>query len=133
MEKEFKKIKVILNRLHDLQANHLASFDKAYLPDLEKQSEQRNIEVEKLMKRVGKLVKLSKSKRTAETESLLIFLNDRITELLEQNNALATKASEVRNNIKNNMKKISKGTKVIGSYRSSKAASCKTRVINITN
>lgn len=133
MEKEFKKTKVILNRLHDLQASHLASFDKADLPDLEKQSAQRNIEVKKLMKRVGKLIKLSKIKNTAETESLLIFLNDRITELLEQNNALETKVTEVKNNIKNNMKQVSKGTKVIGSYRSSKAASYKPRVMNITS
>ena len=132
MEKEFKKTKDILNRLHDLQVSHLASFDKADLPDLEKQSEQRNIEVEKLMKRVGKLVKLSKIKRTAETESLLVFLNDRITQLLEQNNALVTKASEVKNSIKNNMKQVSKGTNVIGSYRSSKAASYQAKVINIT-
>lgn len=133
MEKEFKKTKVILNRLYDLQASHLASFDKADLPDLEKQSAQRNIEVKKLMKRVGKLIKLSKIKNTAETESLLVFFNDRITELLEQNNALETKVTEVKNNIKNNMKQVSKGTKVIGSYRSLKAASYKPGVINITS
>lgn len=132
MEKEFKKVKVILNRLQDLHASHLAAFDKADLPDLEKQSAQRNIEVEKLMKSVGKLATLAQIKNTAEAESILVFLNDRIIELLEQNNALEIKATEVKNNIKNNMKQISKGTKVIGSYRSSKAASYEPRVINIT-
>ena len=133
MEKEFKNIKEILNRLQGLQENHLESFDKKALPDLEKQSVERNIEVEKLMKSVSDFVKITENKNSENTESMIHILNDRITTLLEQNKALETKVHLFRDGIKNEMKQVATGRKVIQSYQSSTAVSNNPNVISITN
>ena len=133
MKKNFKAVEETLNRLYHLQADHLASFDKQALPDLEQQSAEREIEVSRLMRNVNTLVKQLETETGAETESMLFFLKDRVTGLLEQNSALELKAHAVRDNIKNRMKQVSKGTSVIGSYRSSAAAAHTPKVISITN
>jgi len=131
MEKKIKAVEETLNRLYALQANHLASFGKQALPDLEKQSAERNIEVARLIRNVNTLLKRIEIKTEADTESMF-FLNDRITGLLEQNKALEKKVHAVRENIKKNIKQVVKGKTVIGSYRSS-AAAYTPRVISISN
>ncbi len=133
MEKKLKKVEETLNRLDDLHRTHMESFDKEVLPDLEKQSAERAIEVDRLMKRVGGLVKLAQTQTRATTESMMLSLNDRVTILLEQNKALRTKVKASRGQIENNLKQISKGKKVISSYRSSAAVSNNPRVLSITN
>ena len=135
MRKNFKAVEETLNRLHDLQADHLASFDEQALPDLEQQSAERDIEVSRLIRNVNTLVKQleTETETGAEAESMLFFLNNRVTKLLEQNRALEVKVHAVRDNIKNRMKQVSKGTSVIGSYRSSAAAAYAPKVISITN
>ena len=133
MKKNFKAVEDTLNRLYDLQTDHLASFDKQDLPDLEQQSAERGIEVSRLIRNVDTLVKQLKAETGSETESMLLFLKDRVTGLLEQNRALEVKVHAVRDNIKNRMKQVSKGASVIGSYRSSAAAADTPKVISITN
>ena len=133
MEKEFKKIEAILNRLHDLQKDHIESFNAKALPDLEQQSQERNIEVENLMKSVNNFVKIAESKNNAQAESMVVNLNNRITTLLEQNKALETKVHLFRDGIKNEMKQVARGRKVIQSYQSSAAVSNNPNVISITN
>src|SRR6056297_3537774 len=108
MKKNFKAVEETLNRLYDLQADHLASFDKQLLPDLEQQSAEREIEVSRLIRNVNTLVKQVEAETGAETESMLVFLKDRVTELLDQNRALELKVHAVRDNIKNRMKQLSK-------------------------
>lgn len=135
MKKNFKAVEDTLNRLYDLQTDHLASFDKQALPDLEQQSAERKIEISRLIRNVDTLVKQleTETETGAETESMLFFLKDRVTGLLEQNRVLEVKVHAVRDNIKNRMKQVSKGTSVIGSYRSSAAAAYTPKVISITN
>ncbi len=133
MEKKLKKVEETLNRLDDLNRTHMESFDKKVLPDLEKQSAERAIEVDRLVKRIGGLVKLSQTQTRVATESMMLGLNDRMTILLEQNKALRTKVKASRDLIGNNLKQISKGKKVISSYRSSAAVSNNPRVLSITN
>lgn len=132
MKKKIKAVEETLNRLYALQVNHLASFGKQALPDLEKQSAERNIEVARLIRNVNTLLERIEIKTEADTESMLFFLNDRITGLLEQNKALEKKVHAVRENIKKNMKQVAKGKTVIGSYRSS-ASACTPKVISISN
>ena len=133
MEKEFKKIEAILNRLHDLQKDHIESFNAKALPDLEQQSQERQIEVEVLMKSVAGFVKTAENKSNAEAESMVVNLNKRITALLEQNKALETKVNLFKDGIKNEMKQVAKGRKVIQSYQSSAAVLNNPNVISITN
>ncbi len=135
MEKEFLKVEETLNRLQDLHKSHIESFDQKILPDLEKQSKNREIEVGILIKSVSKLVKLA-ANQTGEggnTESMILGLNDRVTNLLEQNKVLRTKVSALRDQLKKGMSQVSKGKKAISSYRSSEAVSNTPRVISITH
>jgi len=133
MNNEAKKIERSLNRLHDLQASQLESFGKDILPDLEKQSAQRNIEVDDLTRRVIKFEKQLKNNGAVITESFMPDFNDRIAALLEQNRALETKVRTMRDSIKQGMTTVSKGKKAIGSYRSSARVSNNPKVISITN
>ncbi|SDT85710.1 hypothetical protein [Desulfobacula phenolica] len=133
MEKKFKAVEATLDRLNDLQAIHLASFDSQDLPDLEQQSAERDTEVAQLMRDINILVEQVDIKNEVETKSRFLFFNDLITGLLEQNKALETKIHAIRNNLKNSMKHVSKGKNVIGSYRSSAAVNYKPKVISISN
>ncbi len=133
MEKKFTKVEETLNRLDDLHRTHMESFDREVLPDLEKQSAERAVEVDRLMKRVGGLIKLAQTQTMTSTESMMLTINDRVTILLEQNKALRTKVQASRDGIEDNLKQISKGKKVISSYRSSAAVSNNPRVLSITN
>lgn len=133
MEKQIKKIEDSLKRLYDLHEDHMVSFDKEALPDLEKQSYDREIEVGMLIKSIGKLLELSETRENRDRDSILYSLNDRITLLLEQNKSLTTKVAAYRDTLKKGMKQISKGKKAIHSYRSSQAVSNNPKVISITN
>lgn len=133
MEKNLKKVEETLNRLEDLHRTHMESFDRDILPDLEKQSAERAVEVDRLMKRVGGLAKLAQTQTRATTESMMLTLNERVTILLEQNMVLRTKVKASRGRIENTLKQISKGKKAIGAYRSSVVVLNNPRVLSITN
>jgi hypothetical protein len=133
MENKFKHIEETLNRLHDLQASHLEDFNKKELPDLEKQSAERSHEVEKLMKSINGIVSIIEDTNGAASKSMVYFLNNKISTLLEQNKALEKKVQDFKDNMKKNMKKISKGKQAIGSYRSTAAVLNNPKVLSITN
>ncbi|CCK81704.1 hypothetical protein [Desulfobacula toluolica] len=133
MEKKFKSVEATLNRLHDLQAKHLASFDSQDLPDLEQQSAERDAEVAQLIRNVNTLIEQLYITTEVETKSRFLFFNDLITGLLEQNKAIETKTHAIKNKLENSMKQLSKGKCAISSYRSSAAVNYKPKVISITN
>lgn len=135
MEKEFKKVEDTLMRLQDLHKNHMESFDQKVLPDLEKQSKNREVEVGMLVKSVSKLVKLVENQtgKGESTKAMILNLNNRVTTLLEQNKMLETKVSAFRDQLKKSMNQVSKGKSSISSYRSSTAVSNNPRVISITH
>ncbi len=133
MEKAFKKVEKTLDRLHDLQEIHLESFGQKILPDLEKQSAERTIEVDKLMKEINNFMTITKNKTDVGTDAMKLCLNDRIKNILEQNQALEIRVQDFKADIKKEMKQVSKGKQVIGSYRSSSVVSNHPKVISITN
>lgn len=133
MRNELKRIDATISRLHDLQASQLESFEKGSLPDLEKQSAERDIEVGKLTRRVIKFKALLKHHNEAATQAILEDFNGRIAALLDQNIALEKQVRTLRNRIKDQMEQVSKGKKVITQYRSLPGASINPRVISITN
>jgi len=132
MEQAFKKVQETLNRLYEMHKSHMDAFDKELLPDLEKQSRERDIEVATLVKNVSNLAIKAENKTGINAESMILAINDRVTILLEQNKALQEKVTMVRDRLKNSMEQISKGKKVIRSYRSSAAVSNKPKAISIT-
>jgi len=133
MENEFKIIETALNRLHDIQLSHLDSFDKKGLPDLEKQSEERNIEIDKLLKGINEFVELANEKQGASAETMLSFLSDKVTILLEQNKVLEIKVLAFKDGLKKGMKQISKGNQAISSYKSSNSVLNNPKVVSVTN
>jgi ABC-type transporter Mla subunit MlaD len=133
MEDKLKQVEETLNKLHDLQASHLEDFNKEELPDLERQSAERSHEVDKLMKSVNGIVSIVESTNKTNSESMVFFLNNKISTLLEQNKALEIKVQDFKEKMKKNMKKISTGKQAIGSYRSSAAVSNNPKVLSITN
>lgn len=133
MEKILKKVERTLHRLQDLHKIHMKSFDQEALPDLERQSQDRDIEMGVLMKSISTLLELAKNETGENTKSMLHALTEKMDPLLEQNKVLETRVSAFRDQLKKEMKQVSKGRNVISSYRSSTAASTKPRVISITN
>lgn len=133
MEKKCKQAADEISRLRDMQENHLASFTRDSLPDLEKQSVERNIVVAQLMKTVKELIFLAENKHDTTTENQLQNINRQITHLLEQNKALAVKVTAFKTDIKAKMGQVSKGKKTISCYRSSTAISNRPKVISISN
>lgn len=132
MEKEFKLIEERINRLYDMHEIHMASFEKDALPDLEKQSQERESEMKALIKDVKKLLATAENKTGPHAGSMILVLKNRVATLLEQNKALHTKVSAVKDKLKKGMNQLSKGKKVISSYRSATAVSNRPRVISIT-
>ena len=132
MGKEFKLIEERINRLYDMHKIHMASFEKEALPDLKNQSKERESEVKALMKDVKKLLPTAENKTGLHVESMILGLKNRVTTLLEQNKALRTKVSAVKDRLRKDMNQVSKGKTVICSYRSATAVSNNPRVISIT-
>jgi hypothetical protein len=135
MEKIIKRIDEALNRLQNLHKHHMESFDQKSLPDLQRQSENREIEVSVLMASVKELVTLAEIQtgEGVDIESIMNRFYERVATLLEQNKALETRVSAFREQLRNNMKQVSKGKNAIGLYRSSTVVSNSPRVISITN
>jgi len=133
MQDKFEKIKHTLKHLYQLQKRHLETFTGENLLDVENQSDERAREFDGLMNRVNDFIKAAKEEKTEDTESMLIFLNDSITALLEQNRAIETKVRGLKDSMEKDMKKLSRGKKAIGSYRSNTASSADPLVISITN
>lgn len=133
MEDKYMQVADTISRLRDLQEKHLASFTKDSLPDLEKQSVERNIVVAQLMKTVKELVLLAENKHDMVAENLLQNISHQVTHLLEQNKTLAVKVTAFKTDIKTKMGQVSKGKKTISRYRSSTAISNRPKVISISN
>ncbi len=137
METTFKHIKGIIDRLQSLYTEHLLSFDKEELPDLDRQTADRTMEMELLMKEINNFVKRAESPegQRNDTESMLRSFNDRITAIREQNSALELKVTALKNGLQKEMARVSKGKKVIGAYRSPAARTNATpcRVLSIAN
>ena len=133
MEEKYKQVENTISILRDLQENHLASFTKNSLPDLENQSVERNIVVAQLIKNVKELVLMLGNKHDMATEDLLQNINHQVTHLLEQNKALVAKVTAFKTDIKAKMGQVSKGKKTISCYRSSTAISNTPKVISISN
>lgn len=133
MEKELKKVEATINALYDLHQIHMASFDNEILPDLEKQSKDRELEVRTLVKCITRLIQTAEKETRTDVKSIILGLNERVTGLLEQNKALQKKVIVFRDELKERMNQVSKGKKVIGSYRSSAAVSNNPKVISITS
>lgn len=132
MEKEFKQIKETLKRLDELHMNHLESFNSDSIPDLEKQSAERETEVNILKKSISHFLTMAEIEPHTDAKSMMLFLNSRVTTLLEKNNALEVKVLTYREKIRNSMKHISKGKQAIGSYGSSAALLNQPKVISLT-
>lgn len=135
METELKKLEASINEFEKLQEKHLdALTDEDKLPDLEEQTLERNIGITNLMETVSGFIKKAESQNHINTKSKILFFSNRITTLLDQNKVIETKVKNIRAQLKNKMTHISKGKKIISSYRSSSAeTSIKPRVLSITN
>lgn len=132
MEKEFIQIKETLERLGELHMAHLESFNGDAIPDFEMQSAERETEVDTLKKSISHFITRAEIEPHTDAKSMMLFLNSRITNLLEQNNALELKVIKYREKLQNGMKQISKGKQVISSYSSSVATINKPKVISLT-
>jgi len=132
MEQAVKQVENIINRLCDLHKRHLAAFETDTLPDLEVQSMERRMAVDQLMKHVSSLIKMAESGHEPDTASMLQRLNHQVTGLLEQNRAIENKVVSVKARIQKKMRQVSKGSKMIRSYRSSDAGSNSPKVISVT-
>jgi len=137
METTFKHIKGIMDRLQNLYTEHLLSFDKEKMPDLDRQTADRTLEMDRLMKEIKDFVKRVESPegQRNDTESMLRCFNDRISIIREQNSALELKVTALKKGLKKEMARVSKGKQVIGAYRSPAARTNATpcRVLSIAN
>ncbi|MCP4118202.1 MAG: hypothetical protein GY737_22950 [Desulfobacteraceae bacterium] len=132
MENEFLRIKKTLKKLDELHMSHFESFDNDSVPDLEEQSAERETEVENLKESISRFLTMAEIEPHGDAEAMMLFLNNRITNLLEQNNALEIKVVAYREKIRNSMKQISRGKQAIGSYGSSAGLVNKPKVISLT-
>ncbi len=133
MKKGFHHINATLIRLEKIQANHIESFNTEILPDLEHQMIERNEAFRILKKDVGKFLKDTGPGKEADTESMMYIFIERINTLITQNKALEKKVIAHRNGLRESMKRMSIGKKIIGSYGSPSSVSNRPRAINFTN
>ncbi len=133
MEQEFKQIQNILDELYEIQANHLESFNKTVLPDIEQQSADREKKFRHFKKRMVDFIHRTDARKDDKTESMLSFCSARITSLIDQNKSLETKVRNYRDRIRTEIGHLSKGKQVISKYGSPKGMSKNPRVISISN
>lgn len=133
MEHEFNQIKKVLTNLHELQANHIASFNTDAIPDIEQQSADREKGFHLFKKQITDFIHMAEIREDDKTESMLHFCNTSIATLLEQNKTLEIKVSTIRDSIRHNIRQLSNGRQAIGRYGSPGKKSNHPKVISITN
>lgn len=133
MEKNFQRIRETLNRLGKIQTRHIESFDTEIMPDLERQVIERNTELSRLKKNVGKFITDAGLDHDANIESMISFFTDRIQTLADQNRVLKKKVATHKDRLQESMKKLSRGKQVIGSYGAPASVSNRPRAIHLTN
>lgn len=122
---EFTKM---LNRLNKLQENHINSFKEELMPDLEKQSAERNRAMEKIKKQFNIVKEITEF----NDDKTILFFNSQISTLIEQNKILEKEIRYHRDCIKKSMKKIAAGKKVLTSYGLSGTYSNSPKVMNFS-
>nr|NJM04318.1 hypothetical protein [Desulfobacula sp.] len=89
---------------------HLASFEKDALPDLGKRSQERESEVQALVKEVKRFLAPAEDKTETHAKSMILALKDRMTTLLEQKQKpFEPRCLSSRTGLEKDMKQVSKG------------------------
>jgi hypothetical protein len=133
MEQEFKEIEKALNELQELQSCQIASFNATTMPDIEQQSADREKRFSLFKTQINQFIHIAETREDEKAKSMLHFCNNRIAKLLEQNKTLEIKVRTLRDDIKENMKHMSKNRRGIKKYGSSRGRSSNPKVIHITN
>ncbi len=128
----YETITRTLDELDHIHDRHITSFDQELLPDLENQSNERALAIERLQKKINLFIKIAQDQQTRETdEGMKSFIN-RISVLLKQNRALESKVKSHKAGLERSMKNISTGKKMLSSYGSPSLAFNKPKIISYT-
>lgn len=130
---ELIQFKTAIDEFEMLHEKHLTAFNESGPPDLEKQSRERWTGIRKLLETANQLLSSSDKQDSISDVSAPADFSRRMKTLLEKNKMLETHATELKEQLKKEMLRISKGKKVIGAYRSPNTFSSKPRVLNIKN
>ena len=133
MKQAFEQTQTILKKLTGLNQAHLQTFDQAAMPDLDRQTRERASGIKELKASIDKLTKLANDCPGEETESMLVQIKTRISDILEQNRILTDRVLLLKAEIKSGMIRVSKGKTAIRSYSSPEKRAVNPRVISITN
>lgn len=118
-----------MDHIHE---QHINAFDHELLPDLEAQSHERALAVERLENKITSFIKIVQGQQTPETDEGMISFIDRISALLQQNRILESKVRCHKEGIERSMKTISVGKKVLHSYGSPSFGLNRPKIISYT-
>lgn len=133
MHKDITHIINILDRIDQMQASHIKSFETELMPDLASQLVQRKTEFEKLKESFALFISKARIAQIEDKEPIVKEFIERVNLLLEQNKILEKRTKDYKNNLQENIKNILKGRKAISLYGSPSSFSNKPRAINLTD
>jgi hypothetical protein len=132
MKKKFQDIKDAFDKLEKIQLDHIDSFDRELMPDLECQTLERTKEFDLLKESVTQWINRDEPGNDANTESMVHYFIERIHILLNQNEALEKKVRVHKDHLQQSLKNLSRGKQAIGAYGSPSSVTNRPRAINIT-
>ena len=132
MNLEFCEVENALNRLENLQDEHIDSFQTQLLPDLESQTAKRREAFDHLACCLEKFFS-QLPEEDEQTVSMIQTFTKQITRLQHQNLILKEKVELHKEDLQARMRQITKGRKAIGSYRPPSSFLNRPRAISLTN
>lgn len=136
MEHEFHNLSNAILFMDELQAKHIEAFQAELLPDLERQTLERNQAFESLtssLQRFQKRIGLAEDAQANQAEKMILAISEHITRLQQQNRMLVDKVEAYRADLQARMRGMTKGRQAIKSYGPPSSFTKRSRVISLTN
>lgn len=133
MHKDFIHITSILDKIDQMQASHIQSFETELMPDLASQIVQRKTEFDKLKKSFALFISNTQLVHAEDKKPIITDFIDRINIILVQNEVLEERTKAYKYSLQESIKEILKGRKAIGLYGSPSSFSNRPRAIDLTN
>lgn len=125
-----------IKKFAQLQKDHLTAFETDLLPDLKQHGEERKKAFDKFKTEFQKFAgEIDKQdlETSQETRELIERYMADINALIDQNQVLKDKVTELRGDLRQSMKNITAGKKAINAYGSSSSRANRPRAINLSN
>ncbi len=134
IQQAYYRVIQIMDEIHILQENHIQSFDRELLPDMEKHCQERQRFFDRFLMESNVLLShLETLQDQNMAKEIVEHVNNGISRLLSQNDILSKKTMEHRSRIQASLNQLSRGKTAMDSYGTPAYIKNRPHAIYVTN